>query len=162
MFSTRSNLVIVDVTVKDKAVKRSRTSGTQDFTVLEDGKPQKSLGLRIPETRHGSRAAASAKLWPTSSNCRKPPRPHHRGTRRAKIQYHDKRLLVFFFDFSSMGIPEQLRAQEAALEYLNKQITKDDMVAILLYTSTMQVLTDFTADRDVLTRHHPRLCLSAK
>ena len=37
------------------------------------------------------------------------------------------------------------------MEYLDKQITKDDMVAILLYTSTLQVLTDFTADRDVLT-----------
>jgi VWFA-related protein len=49
-----------------------------------------------------------------------------------------------------MGIPEQLRAQDAATEYLDKQITKDDLVAILLYTSAVQVLTDFTADRDVL------------
>ncbi len=79
------------------------------------------------------------------------PRPPSPRKRPGEIQYHDKRLLVFFFDFSSMGIPEQLRAQEAALEYLNKQITKDDMVAILLYTSTIKVLTDFTADRDVLT-----------
>ena len=52
-----------------------------------------------------------------------------------QIQYHNKRLLVFFFDFSSMGIPEQLRAQEAAQEYLDKKITKDDMVAVLFYTS---------------------------
>ncbi len=33
----------------------------------------------------------------------------------------------------------------------NKHITKDDMVAIMLYTSAVQVLTDFTNDRDVLT-----------
>ena len=68
-----------------------------------------------------------------------------------QVQYHNKRLLVFFFDFSSMGIPEQLRAQEAALEYLNKKITKDDIVAILLNTSMIQVKTDFTNDRDLLT-----------
>ena len=54
-----------------------------------------------------------------------------------------------------MGIPEQLRAQDAALEYLNKKITKDDLVAILLYTSTIQVMTDFTDDRDVLHGNHP-------
>jgi VWFA-related protein len=43
-----------------------------------------------------------------------------------------------------------LRAQEAALDYAAKHITKDDLVAILLYTSQVQVLTDFTADRDVI------------
>ena len=53
-----------------------------------------------------------------------------------QIQYHDKRLLVFFFDFSSMGIPEQLRAQDASFDYLKKHITKDDMVAVLLFTGT--------------------------
>ena len=49
-----------------------------------------------------------------------------------------------------MGIPEQLRAQDAAIDFLNKKITKDDMVAILLYTSDVTLLTDFTNDREVL------------
>ena len=67
------------------------------------------------------------------------------------VQYHNKRLMVFYFDFSAMGIPEQLRAQEAAMDFLNTKITKDDIVAILLYSSRVNVLTDFTADRDQLT-----------
>ena len=69
------------------------------------------------------------------------------------IQFHNKRLLVFFFDFSSMGIPEQLRAQDASVDYLKTHITKDDMVAVLLYTGTGAplVLSDFTDDRDVLS-----------
>jgi VWFA-related protein len=69
-----------------------------------------------------------------------------------RIQFHDKRLLVFFFDFSSMGIPEQLRAQDASFDYLKKHITKDDMVAVLFFSGTGNplVLTDFTSDRDVL------------
>ena len=69
-----------------------------------------------------------------------------------EIQYHNKRMMVLFFDFSSMAISDQLRAQEAALEYLEKHITKDDMVAVLFYASMVQVLTDFTDDRDMLTR----------
>ncbi len=68
-----------------------------------------------------------------------------------KVQYHDKRLLVLFFDFSSMAVPDQLRAQDAALEYLKKSITKDDVVSVMLYTSTVNILTNFTQDRDILT-----------
>jgi VWFA-related protein len=50
-----------------------------------------------------------------------------------------------------MGIPEQLRAQEASLKFLDTQMTPSDMVAILLFTTAIQVKTDFTADRNVLT-----------
>jgi VWFA-related protein len=60
--------------------------------------------------------------------------------------------MVFFFDFSSMQVPDQLRAQDGALDYLKTHITKDDVVAVLFYASTIQVLSDFTSDRDVLTR----------
>ena len=70
---------------------------------------------------------------------------------RNQIQYHDKRLLVLFFDFSNMGIPEQLRAQDAALHYINTQMTESDLMAILTFTTAVQVKTDFTANRDQLT-----------
>ncbi len=68
-----------------------------------------------------------------------------------QLHYKDKRLMVFYLDFSSMQIPEQLRAQDAALDYLKKNITKDDLVAVVLYTTTPVILTDFTDDRDTLT-----------
>src|ERR1700685_2868126 len=40
-FSANSNLVIVDITVRDKAGKPIEGLKQDDFTVLEDGKPQK-------------------------------------------------------------------------------------------------------------------------
>src|SRR5207248_400255 len=40
-----------------------------------------------------------------------------------KIQYQDKRLMVMFFDFSSMPPVDQVRAQKAALKFLNTQMT---------------------------------------
>src|SRR5674476_1378021 len=51
-----------------------------------------------------------------------------------------------------MRIPAQLRAQVGALEGLQKYSTKRDVVAVLFYASAIQVLSDFTSDRDVLTR----------
>ena len=148
-FTTRSSLVVVDVTVRDKAGKVIEGLKQSDFAVSEDGKPQKiavfeyqnlSSDPEPPATLSLSDQLALPEAAKTSITTHSP----------GEIQYHGKRLLVFYFDFSSMGIPEQLRAQTAALEYLNKQITKDDLVAILFYASTVQVLSDFTADRDVL------------
>ena len=40
-FTSNSNLVIVDVSAKDKAGKPVEGLRAEDFTVLEDGKPQK-------------------------------------------------------------------------------------------------------------------------
>src|ERR1039457_1571320 len=69
-----------------------------------------------------------------------------------QVQYKDKRLLVLFFDFSSMQPQEQIRAQQAALKFLAEQMTPSDMVSIMTLGATVQVVQDFTADRDRLTR----------
>jgi VWFA-related protein len=148
-FTSHSNLVIVDITVKDKAGKPIEGLKSSDFSVLEDGKPQKVSVFEYEQLASAPEPPATLSL---SDQLQLPETP--KGTistqTPGEIQYHGKRLLVFYFDFSSMGVPEQLRAQDAALEYLAKQITKDDLVAVMLYTSTVQILSDFTADREVL------------
>ncbi len=150
-FSTRRDLVIVDVSVKDKNGKPIDNLAQKDFSVFEDGKLQQISifeyqKLAVDPEPPPTLSLSDQLVLPES------PRTTIVAEKPGEITYHDKRLLVFFLDFSSMGIPEQLRAQDAALEYLDKQITKDDMVAILLYTSQIQVKTDFTADREVLTQ----------
>lgn len=148
-FKTNSSLVIVDVTVKDKAGNAIEGLKKEDFTVLEDGKPQ---SVAVFEFQKLTMAPEPPPAISLSDQLKLPEAPKTSITAETpgQVQYHDKRLLVFFFDFSSMGVPEQLRAQEAANEYLEKHITKDDVVAVLLYTSVINVLTDFTSDRDVL------------
>ena len=148
-FSANSNLVIVDVVVRDKSGRPIEGLKPTDFAVLEDGKPQKIAVFEFqklsnePEPPAKLALADQLKLPEAPKTAITAEKPGH-------VQYHDKRLMVFYLDFSSMGISEQLRAQEAALDYAAKHITKDDLVAILLYTSQVQVLTDFTADRDVI------------
>lgn len=148
-FTATSSLVIVDVTVRDKDGRAIENLKRDDFTVLEDGKPQK---LAVFEFQRLTNEVKPAEPLTLSEQMKLPDKPKTTITaeRPGEVQYHDKRLLVFYFDFSSMGIPEQLRAQEAALEYLDKKITKDDVVAVLLYASTVNVLSDFTSDRETL------------
>src|ERR1700735_4542422 len=133
-FTTNSSLVIVDVTVKDKAGKPIEGLKSSDFTVLEDGKPQK---ISVFEFQKLSSDPEPPPTLALSDQLKLPEAPKTTITAETpgQVQYHNKRLLVFYFDFSSMGIPEQLRSQEAALDYLNTKITKDDIVAILLYAS---------------------------
>src|SRR5262249_53850090 len=114
-----------------------------DFTLLEDGKPQKisvfefeKLATEFAPLEKPS-TLEDADILPEA--LRKMISTEEPG----KIQYHDKRLLVLFFDLGSMGISEQLRAQDSALKFLDSQITTADMVAIMMYTATLQVLTDF-------------------
>jgi VWFA-related protein len=148
-FTANSNLVIVDVTVRDKSGQPIEGLKASDFTVTEDGKPQK---ISVFEFQKLSNEPEPPPKLLLADQLKLPEAPKTTITAESpgKVQYHDKRLMVFYLDFSSMGINEQLRAQEAALEYLDKHITKDDLVAILLYTSAVQVLTDFTGDRDAM------------
>ncbi len=149
-FTANSNLVIVDVVVRDKSGNVIDGLKPEDFSVFEDGKPQK---ISVFEFQKLTNAPEPPPKLALSDQLKLPEAPKTTITaeKPGSIQYHDKRLMILYLDFSSMGINEQLRAQDAALEYIDKRITKDDLVAILLYTSDVQVLTDFTADRDVMT-----------
>lgn len=149
-FKASSNLVIVDAVVTDKSGKPIKGLKQGDFTVLEDGKPQKVSVFEYQELSSETEPPAKLTL---SDELKLPeaPKTSISPEQPGELQYHDKRLMIFFLDFSSMGMNEQLRAQEAALDYVKKFITKDDMVAIMLYTSAIQVLSDFTNNRDTLT-----------
>jgi VWFA-related protein len=146
-FRTESSLVVVDVTVKDKSGNAVEDLKQSDFTILEDGKAQK---VAVFEFQRLTMEPAPPEAAPTLEEVHDlPPAPVKMITTEApgQVQYHDKRLMVIFFDLGSMAIPEQLRAQEAALKYLDEQITPADMVAVMMYAASLQVLTDFTADR---------------
>jgi VWFA-related protein len=148
-FHANANLVIVDVTVKDKSGQPISGLTADDFTVFEDRKPQK---ISVFEYQHIATEPEPLPTLTLADQFKMPEAPQTTIVSAApgQIHYHDKRLMVLFFDFSSMQIPDQLRAQEGALEYLDKHITKDDVVAILFYASTIQVLSGFTDDREVL------------
>src|SRR5277367_1240293 len=134
VFTTGSRLVVVDVTVKDKSGNTMNGLKQSDFAVFEDGQKQ-TVDLFEPQVL--SMTPEPPPELKLSDQLKLPETPNTTITFEApgKVQYHDKRLMVFFFDFSSMAVPDQLRAQDAALEFLAKKITKDDEIAVMMYTS---------------------------
>lgn len=148
-FTTSSNLVIIDVTVRDKSGKEVSTLKKDDFVVLEDGKPQT---LNVFEfQRLNDTSAAPATPAPASKIADATvAKAQQITTTPGRIQYQDRRLMVMLFDFSSMAIPEQIRARDSALEFINKKMGAQDLISIMTNTSKVNVLQDFTADKDLL------------
>ena len=69
-----------------------------------------------------------------------------------EVKYKDRRLLVMFFDMTSMPIQDQIRAQTAAQKFLKTQMTPSDLMAVMTFSSDLKVVQDFTDDRDALAK----------
>ena len=161
-FETTSQLVVVNVSAKDKSGGPLEGLKPTDFTVTEDGKPQLVKVFeyqRLEEAAQPSEAAAPAVTpAPTTAAAAaasqgKAAAPNAIAPAKSgEIKYKDRRLLVMFFDQAGMPVADQIRAQQAALKFLKSQITPSDLVAIMTYSTTLSVLEDFTADRDRLTK----------
>jgi VWFA-related protein len=151
-FQTTTNLVIVNVTLRDKSGKLLDNLKKDDFILTEDDKPQM---ISVFEAEHLSSDALPPAM-PINNAPALRTRPPE-ATPAAPIaaadgpaSRRDKRLLALYFDFSAMQPQEQIRAQQAALKFLNQQMTSSDLVGILTYTNRLRVMQDFTNDRELL------------
>ena len=67
-------------------------------------------------------------------------------------KYRDHRLLALYFDRPRCRPADQIRALEAAQKFISTQMTKADLVAVMLFEGgAVRVLQDFTDDRDRLS-----------
>ncbi len=149
-FSVTSQLVIVNVSVRDRSGRSVDGLTAKDFTVFEDGKPQKIAvferqQLEVEPVTPVAAPAAAPAAAPTTTR-----KPQITPSAPGQVRFKDRRLLVLFFDFSSMATEDQFRAQKSALDFLDKRLSPSDVVAIMSFSSKLQVLEDFTADRDRL------------
>ena len=154
-FETTTQLVVVNVAARTKGGEPLNGLQATDFTVTEDGKAQQlkvfeyqSLAdavLPPPALTPRPVEAAASSVKSTVATAIAPSKP-------GEIKYKDRRLLVLFFDQAGMPVADQLRAQQAALKFLNSQITQSDLVSVMSYVTDLSVLQDFTDDRDRLIR----------
>jgi VWFA-related protein len=149
-FSINTNVVVVNVSVLDRDGKPIPNLTRDDFQLYEDGKPQK---IQAVDYQNLSNAVLPAReqlrTRPVQEEQRPQPAPTRAGSQLAS-QYQNRRLIVFFFDFSSMQPAEQMRAKKAATQFLNSQMTASDMVAIMAYGAELKTVQDFTSDRELL------------
>ena len=142
-----SDLVLTNVVVRDAKTGQVVTGLKQnDFTVLENGKAQQisdfdfeSVDMAKPLNEATISGLASSAIGKTATS----------GVRPEDLKDH--RLIVFFFDLTSMQ-PEDLdRSVEAAREFLKNKMQPADLVALVSLDTELKVDQDFTSDKDRLS-----------
>ena len=150
VFRSNSNLVIVDVIVRDKSGKEIDNLKHDDFTLLEDGKPQKIAVFEFQKLSTAPAQPAPAMPLVVATT---PPIVERKATNSplpGGIRYQDRRLIVLLFDLSSMQPAEQVRATESARKFLTQQMTASDLVSVMTFSNELKTLQEFTGDRDLL------------
>ena len=158
--STTTQLVVEDVLIKGKDGKPIPDLKASDFTITEDGKRQDIKVFEFQTLEDESAGAAPAPVRPARETSAAPQRTGIKPLttieiapeRPGDLKYRNRRLMVMFFDMTSMPIQDQKRAQEAALKYLRTQMRPADLMAIMTFSSDVKVLEDFTDDRDLLEK----------
>ncbi len=150
VFRAEADLVLVNVTVKDKNGHFVPGLKPEDFTILEDNKPQKIVSfdvenvdalpeMNVAQTRPLPEIRASSPTSPAASTD-------------TSTLFKDRRLIVLFFDLSAMEPDEIDHAVASAERYIDAQMAPADLVSIVSLGSSLLVNEDFTADHTLLKK----------
>jgi VWFA-related protein len=151
-FKSSVELVIVNLVVRDRQGRVVRGLTRDDFTIVEDGRPQAIQTFDSEQLDTAPAPAAEPAVpQPILANPSRPALPSTPSLA-PSAELHDRRLLVFFFDLSSMQPEEIERSVGSAREYVEKRLSPADMVAVVSLATSLQVEQDFTADRDQLLK----------
>jgi VWFA-related protein len=143
---SQTNVVLVDVRVRDKSGKPVADLTQQDFRIWEDGVPQTITSFSLEDVQKLAQAEAVGGTPAIIDLSKLPPNVP------PETVLQDRRLTVLFFDVSSMQPDDLIRALKAAQTFAEKQLTPADLVAVVSYTSSLRVLHDFTNDRAALIK----------
>ena len=150
VFRSKTEIVLVNVTVRDRNGNFVRDLKAEDFTVLEDTKPQKVLSFDLENT-DAAVTGDVAQVKVLGQSVAAQPATQNPAANQANA-FKDRRLVVLFFDLSSMEPEEIERSAKAAQDYVDKQMVAADLVAIVSLGNSIAVDQDFTADRAALKK----------
>ena len=145
----QTDIVLTNVVVRDKktgeVVKGLKSS---DFTILENGKPQKIASFDYQNVDE------AAVLHEKSTVTGKATIADllNRNFASDPEELKDHRLIVMFFDLSSMQPEDIDRAVEAAQDYINKKMQPADLVALVSMATGLNMDQDFTSDKAALLK----------
>src|SRR5436305_5845109 len=141
-------LVLIDVRVTEKSGKPIRGVKPEQISLSEDGHPQKISSLDyydIEDTEAGRVTNSSRILVPMGT-------PVQDKTEAVREAVRDHRLIALFFDLTSLHPDDLIRAQEGAQHFIEKQMSRADLVAVAVFGNQLKIPVRLANDRDVLTR----------
>ncbi|HEY1757021.1 MAG TPA: VWA domain-containing protein [Bryobacteraceae bacterium] len=164
IFTSETRLIVVNVSVKDKMGKPVLDLKKEDFEITEDGKKQDPNVFQFEKLNNdlltpvADEEGGPKQLEERVAAAPKPAAPKPAAAAAAQItsgglansQRKDKRLMAMFFDMTTMPQFDQIRAQENAIKFVKEQMTSSDLVQIMVYGNKLNVVEEFTDDREKL------------
>jgi VWFA-related protein len=147
---TTSDVVRMDVEVTDKSGKPIKGLKGDQFTITDDGKPQKISIFYysdIEKVETAGEVNQTPVVIPVDTPVRAAAPAEAMGD-----QTRDRRMMVLFFDLTSMQTDDIQRAHDAAEKFVKQQMSPADLVAIVTFGARISVLVNFTNDRAALRK----------
>lgn len=138
------SLVEIDVQVTNRDGKPVKGLKQEQFSVTEDGKPQKISTFEYNDIEQVETAGKSDESPITV------PLGTVTSPEQVKAVVRDRRMIVLFFDLTSLQPDDLLRSTRAAQKYLQDRMTPADLVAVVVFGNTLKVVANFTNDRQLL------------
>jgi len=146
------NRVLTNVVVRDKKtgelIKGLKES---DFTIAEDKKPQHITTFDYQNVDEAvTLAEATTVAGVTTTKKKTLADIVNNNFAAAPDELKDRRLIVMFFDLSSMQPEDVTRAVDAAKDYINNHMAPADLAASISLVSGLSMDQDFTNDKGAL------------
>lgn len=152
-FKVDINLVVTNVSVMDRNGKPVLNLKREDFEILEDGVPQTISVFdehRLSEEPLPPLSSTDVPSLGRRAGWRAPNKSREETSLKFQDRFQDRRLIVLFFDLTSMSPAEQARAQKSAVKFIEAQMSVADLVSIMTFSSVLRTVEDFTDDRERL------------
>jgi VWFA-related protein len=143
-----TEVVIEEVTVKDKSGNPIQGLTPNDFVLTEDGVPQTISFVEYQALPPIGAPAEPPAAGPVVATAEPATRIQIAPEPPGDTRYHNHRLVALYFDASTMQPADQLRAFYAALKFVDTQMDPSiDMAVMTFEGSAVRVRQDFTSDR---------------
>ena len=149
-----TELVQIEVTVTDKSGKLVRDLKREDFELKEDGKPQDISYFSVGTTN------SPARWLPMEPKAKgKEPLP---APATPTVESRAGRHIVLTIDDLHLSFGNLAYARQALLNFVDKQLTNDDQVALITTSGQLGLHQQFTNNRDILKRAINRLSFAER
>ncbi len=150
-FSSKVNLVLVPVVVRDRSGKAVGNLAKDDFRLFDKSKPQVIARFSVEATAHNTISSTDLSKAAVSAI------PGDVETKSVPADMPE-RYVAYVFDDLNVSIADMVRVQQAAQKHFAENLQTTDRAAI--FTTSGQNTLDFTSDRtklhDTLMRIHPK------
>ncbi len=156
-FQATTNLVLVNVTVRDAHGNLVRNLKPGEVSVYEDGKLQHIVSFDFENVDQAPprMAVAAAAAGPAGTVVAGAP-PAAKAKAAATIApaaanaYRDRRLIVLYFDLTTMQPEDVQNVIQQAEAYVKTRMAPADLAAVATLGNSLDVNQDFTADKQAL------------